>query len=95
MEKSDMLDSALSRIIGELDDIEGHEAMEHSMEECPNPLECEMHRPTMEKPEEMDHEINPGEMEGKPKIASIEVHKMEGPEELSPEDAEMLKKLLK
>jgi hypothetical protein len=104
MAKSDMLEMALDRIIGELDDIEGHEAMDHSLEECPDPLNCKMHEG------ELSENMTPDG--GVPAAVKIEVHKVGMPtldgkelpaegkghraeEGLSPAEAEALKKLLK
>jgi hypothetical protein len=43
MEKEEMLDKVLAMLSGDMDDIEGRGAMEHSMDECPDPLGCTMH----------------------------------------------------
>ena len=92
-----MLDAVLDRIMNELDDVEGGAAMHHSMEECPDPLSCDMHE---------SENANPlAEHEGHPVVADIEVKKMGIPsldsaedskaeDGLSPEEAEELKKLL-
>lgn len=93
-----MMDLALEKIMGELDDIEGKSSMEHSLEECPDPLNCDQHGL------ESGKALAPEE----PAAVKIEVHKMgmpsldgakedegEADEGLSPEEAEQLKKLLK
>ena len=98
-----MMDSALAKIMGELDDVEGSSAMSHSMDECPDPLTCGQH----------DDEAGESLAGEKPAV-SIEIHKLGMPsldggkadepslddkgeegQSLSPEDAEILKKLLK
>ena len=99
--KTELLDMALEKLMGDMDELEGKGAMAHSLEECPDPLNCTMH--DMEE----SHKLMPED--GKPAV-SIEVHKMGMPtldgekaegdgekaeEGLSPEEAEELKKLLK
>ena len=102
MDKEKMIDMALEKIMEDMDGIEGHSAMEHSLEECKDPLTCEQHSG------ELGHHLTPDG--GEPAAVKIEVHKlgiptMDGdklPEEgehaeegLSPAEAEALKKLLK
>ena len=99
MEKSAMLDKALELVMGDLDDMEGSSAMSHSMDECPDPLTCGQH----------DSDLGDG-LSKEPAAVSIEVHKGlpsldgekapslddkgEDGEDMSPEDAEILRKLL-
>lgn len=103
MDKEKMIDMALEKIMEDMDGLEGHSAMEHSLEDCKDPLTCEQHSG------ELGHHLTP---DGGEPAVKIEVHKigmptMDGdklPEEgedkkaeegLSPEEAEQLKKLLK
>ncbi len=110
MNKSDLMDVALEKLMGDMDDLEGSSAMSHSAEDCPDPLGCKMHD------DELGENLNPANAEkmGAP-VVSIEVKKMgdglpsmegakdepslddkgEHGEGLSDEDAEILKKLLK
>lgn len=100
-----MLDMALEKLMGDMDDLEGSSAMSHSQEECPDPLTCSAHD------SELGDSLAPGDKEP---AVSIEVHKLGIPtldgakaeepslddkgehgEELSAEDAEILKKLLR
>jgi hypothetical protein len=43
MENKDLFDSALSKLMDDMDDMEGSSAMSHSMDECPDPLICPQH----------------------------------------------------
>ena len=96
MDKASMLDAALDKILGELDDVEGKGAMSHSMDECPDPFNCKEH--------ESDSGSTMTPDGGEPSI-KIEISKMrlpsmegkEGPAEdgLSSDEQEELKKLLK
>lgn len=108
MNKSDLMEMALERLVGDMDDLEGDSAMAHSQDECPDPLSCTM------------HESEAGDaLSGKPSGVEIEVKKIgaglpsmkgtpseppaeeaaehEGAAEdgLSAEEAEELRKLLK
>lgn len=98
--KSDMMDEALERLAGDMDAMEGRDAMKHPMEECPDPMTCTQH----------DDELGEGIAEDKPVGVAIEVkpipgmpsmegEKSEGEgsaeEGLSPEDVEELRKLVK
>ena len=106
MDKEKLMDMALEKIIGELDDVEGRGAMAHSLEECPDPLNCNMHDG------ELGDSLTPdgGVQKGEPAAVKIEVSKLglptmdgeknPGDEEkaedgLSPEEAEQLRKLLR
>jgi hypothetical protein len=104
MEKSAMIEAALSKLMDDMDGMEGDAAMQHDMSECPDPMGCTMHD------SELGQSLTPNP---KPDLA-IEI---KGPEEsgdsllgksmeegspaegaegkLSPEEAEVLKKLLK
>ena len=100
MEKDKMIEAALDRITSELDDVEGHSAMEHSLEECPDPLNCDQHGL------EAGKNLTP---DGGGPSVKIEVHKLGMPsldgakekeegkseEGLSEDEAEQLRKLLK
>ena len=99
MDKSSLIDAALAKLGDDMDDMEGSSAMSHGLDECPDPANCKMH----------DDEL--GESLGKPDVLSIEIHgkpaelapgdmpslddKGEKGEGLSPEDAEVLRKLLR
>jgi hypothetical protein len=101
-QKEDLLDMALEKIMGELDDIEGKSSMEHSLEDCPDPFNCEQHSG------ELGKSLTPDG--GEPAAVKIEVHKVGVPsldgkpipedgkkaeEGLSSDEAETLRKLLK
>lgn len=101
MKKAALFDRALDRLLGDMDDIEGREVMEHSADECPDPLGCTQH--------EIEHSDNLS-TEGDPAVVKVEVKKARMPsldgateesEEaseaagLTPEEAEELRKLLK
>lgn len=43
MDKSGLIDAALEKLMGDMDDMEGSGAMSHSLDECPDPLGCTMH----------------------------------------------------
>jgi hypothetical protein len=100
MDKTALLDMALEKLMGDMDDLEGASAMSHSAEECPDPLSCKAHD------SELGENLTPGEKS--PAAVEIEVHKgglpsMDGEKSedskaedgLSPEEAEELRKLLK
>lgn len=98
-----MFDKALEMLMGDMDDMEGSSAMSHSAEECPDPLGCTDH--------DMEHgkDLTPdgGGPSVKIEVSKMGIPSMDGKkepslddkgengEELSPEDAEILKKLLK
>ena len=97
-EKSSLFEMALDRLLEDMDSTEGKAATAHSLEDCPSPLTCTQHDDeTMER-------LAP---EPKPSL-EVEVHKEMAPgdvpalddkgekgEGLSPEDAEILKKILR
>ena len=100
MDKEKMIDMALEKIMEDMDGLEGHSAMEHSLEECKDPLTCEQHSG------ELGHHMTPDG--GEPAAVKIEVHKLGMPsldgakegegkaeEGLSADEAEQLRKLLK
>ncbi len=105
MEKTDLLDKALEMIMGDLDDMEGSEAMKHSPEECPDPLTCSAHDGAL------GSALAPGDKEpavkievSKMGIPSMDGEKEEEPsiddkgehgESLDEEDIDALKKLLR
>lgn len=97
MDKVKLFDAALDQLMGDMDDMEGHSAMAHSVEDCPDPFNCEEHDG------ELGKDLTP---DGGEPIVKVEVHKagmptLDGAKEgkaeegLSPEEAEELKKLLK
>lgn len=109
MNKNALMDVALEKLMGDMDDLEGSSAMSHSAEECPDPLGCKMHD------SEMGDNLSG---DGKPKdgaaLLSIEVKKpgdglpsmegakqdaaekeVEGADGLSAEEAAELFELLK
>lgn len=96
MDKNAMLEMALDKIMGDLDDVEGKGAMAHGMDECPDPLNCKMH--------EGNSSDNLTPDGGMPSI-KIELSKMHMPtmdgksaedaDGLSDAESEELKKLLK
>ena len=98
MEKSEMMDAALDKILSELDDVEGNAAMSHSQDECPDPLNCKMHEAEASEPlEKLGPNDAPGitleiKKEGMPSLGGEDES---GSDSLSPEESEMLKKLLK
>ena len=94
----DLIDVALSKILDDMDDMEGKGAMEHSLEECENPMECNQHGTDAEDG------LNPGDSEHKP-VLEVTIEKHGSPtmtgsgesgaeESLSPDEKEMLKKML-
>lgn len=100
MNKDKFIEFALDKIMHELDEIEGEGAMSHDLDDCPNPLVCDMH----------NSDLSDSMSQEKPAAIKIEVKKMgmpslDGEEEgdkeeslgegLSLEEAEELKKLLK
>ena len=64
MDKAKMMDMALEKIMGELDEVEGHSAMEHSLEDCPDPFTCEQHSGELGK-----------NLAPEPAAVKIEIHK--------------------
>ncbi|MDE2099558.1 MAG: hypothetical protein KGL39_20060 [Patescibacteria group bacterium] len=90
MDHESIIDRALAMLGNDMDDIEGKASMAHSMEDCPDPLNCAMH----------DDESGES-LSGLDKPAvTIEVHKDTGPigemgDGLKEDEAEMLKKLLR
>lgn len=100
MDKSALLDIALEKLMGDMDDLEGSGAMSHSAEDCPDPLGCDQH--------EAEHSANMTHDDGNPSLTikvghglppSLEDSKegeiRPGAEEgLSEEEAAELKKLL-
>lgn len=96
MDKNAMLEMALDKIMGDLDDVEGKSAMAHEMDECPDPLNCKMHEGSS------SDNLTP---EGGMPAIKIEVSKMKMPsmdgksaedmDGLSDDESEELKKLLK
>lgn len=95
MDHRDMLEAALDKMMGDLDDIEGKGAVKHSLSECPNPEECDQHSDEMPKMDDGGEEM-PDKKDGHSAlpIMSVSVEKMKPKSELGPEDIEMLKKLL-
>ena len=101
MQKEDLLDMALEKIMGEMDDVEGHSAMEHSLEDCPDPLNCDQHgleagKNLTPEPSAIKIEIH------KPGMPTLDGEKLseegegtKSDEGLSPAEAEELRKLLK
>lgn len=108
MNKSELMEMALEKLVGDMDDLEGSAAMEHSPEECPDPLGCKMH--DAEAGDSLSSEANPGDKPGLPSMKGTP-SKGDGDEGedlgddlpgepeaeggLSEEEAELLKKLLK
>lgn len=72
MNKSALMDIALEKLAGDMDDLEGSAAMSHSAEDCPDPLGCKMHD------SELGENLSPAaaeKMDGKPMV-EIEIKKM-------------------
>lgn len=96
MDKSALMDMVLDKIMGELDDVEGSSAMAHSAEECPDPLTCSQHDGELGEhltpAEGPDGEIEKG---GLPSMDGAKAEDADPAGELSPEEAEELRKLLK
>jgi hypothetical protein len=105
MNKSALMDVALEKLMGDMDDLEGSSAMSHSSEDCPDPLGCKMHD------SEHGDNLSPAEVEGKP-LLEIKVKgeglpsmqgakedaaekEVEGADGLSADEAEELFELLK
>lgn len=101
MHKAEMFDKALDMLMGDMDDMEGKSALSHSMEDCPNPLECDQHDGEEGKDLTPDHDSRSLEikvsglptLEGKQEGKEGAMNRAE--EGLSTEEAEQLKKLLK
>lgn len=109
MNKSDLMEMALEKLVGDMDELEGKSSMEHSVEDCPDPLGCTMHEG--ESGDALSGDGNGGveieikkigsglpSMKGTPgESAAEEMAEHEGAAEdgLSPEEAEALRKLLK
>ena len=100
MKDSEMMDAALERLINDMDDMEGKSAMSHSLEECPDPLNCTQHDEDMKenlvgdkgKPAaDLTIVVGDGMM---PKLGSREKEGEGESEGLSSDEAEVLKKLL-
>jgi hypothetical protein len=97
MDKEKLIDMALEAISSDMDDLEGKSALEHSLEECPDPLTCDMHKGELsdnlskdEKPDGIEVEVH------KIGMPSLEGEKFGKAEDgLSPEEADELKKLIK
>ena len=97
-EGSSLFEAALDRLLGDMDDTEGKSATAHSVEECPDPLNCTAHD---------SESMGDLAQSGKPSL-EIEVHKAMAPgdvepslgdkgeegEGLSEEDKNILKKIL-
>jgi hypothetical protein len=108
MDKSALMEMALEKLVGDMDDLEGSAAMSHSAEDCPDPLGCKEH-----DSEHADNLSGEGKPEGGVEVEikkiggmpSMEGAKAEDEEEgaehepkaegLSDEEAEELRKLLK
>ena len=95
MEKEELLDKVLAMLSGDMDDMEGSEAMKHSQEDCPDPLGCTMHDSELgdsltglDKPDGLKLEVS--------KVGLAPGASEEGEKGgLSPEEADALRKLLR
>ena len=105
MDKSAMFDKALELLAGDMDDMEGSAATAHSMDECPDPLGCTQHEGEQAKNLTPDggapsvkieiSKAGPG-LPSTQGLSAVDGEAHEGSsEELSPEESEMLKKLLR
>ncbi len=101
MKKSDLMEMALEKLVGDMDDLEGSASMAHESDECPDPLTCTMH--DSESADNLSGEDNGG-VEGAIKKLGAGIPSMEGDKEesespaeegMSAEDIEALRKLLK
>lgn len=100
-DKMSLIDKALDMISSDMDGMEGHSAMSHSIEDCPDPMNCSMHD------SELGDNVAPEQEPGSPGAVEVTVHKMGMPsmegksasdeedDHLTPEDVEVLKKILK
>jgi hypothetical protein len=103
MNKSELMEMALEKLVGDMDDLEGSGAMAHSTEDCPDPLGCTMHE--AEAGDSLSSDAKPGDKPGLPSMKGTPskgdgeevVEEAEGAAEdgLSAEEAEELRKLLK
>ena len=100
MNKSELMEMALERLIGDMDDLEGADAMAHGVDECPDPLGCTMHE--SESGDSLSSDAKPGDKPGLPSMKGTpskgdgeEVAEGAAEDGLSAEDAEELRKLLK
>ena len=99
MKDDDMIDRALALLSGDMDDLEGSGAMQHTLDECPDPLGCKMHEDEKADPLSTLDEPSVTVTIGKG-LPTLGVPGDKGEDEkaedgLSPEDAEELRKLLK
>jgi len=93
VDEKDMIDMALSKLGGEMEDMEGKSAMTHEEEHCLDPMACDEHNPlSMDR---VDTDGRQGNQDG-PDAGGveIEVSKIE-PQggEMSDEDEEEMRKL--
>lgn len=99
MNKSDLMEMALEKLVGDMDDLEGAAAMAHDVEECPDPLSCTMHE--SESGEALSSDAKPGDKPGLPSMKGTpskgDGDGAESPAEdgLSDEEKEALRNLLK
>lgn len=102
MNKSELMEMALEKLVGDMDDLEGTASMAHSTDECPDPLGCTMHE--AESGDALSSDAKPGDKPGLPSMKGTpskgDDEAPEDPESpaesgLSEEEAEALRKLLK
>lgn len=90
------IEKALAMLSGDMDSLEGKSAMAHSLDDCPDPLGCDMHESENAEPladKGLTIEIKGA---GMPTLDGAKAPESEGMGEgLSDEEAEALKKLLK
>jgi hypothetical protein len=98
MDKQSMMDMALEKILNEIEDVEGKDAITHAPEHCLDPMSCAEHSDMGVKDmDDMDNNMDESVM-GKPAAIEISVEKqspmMMKESELSDEEKDALAKLL-
>lgn len=94
MDEKDMIDMALSKLGGEMEDMEGKSAMTHEEEHCLDPMACDEHSPfsSMDHVDTAGHEGNQDGPDANG--VEIEVSKIEpAGGDMSPEEEEEMRKL--
>lgn len=97
---ADLIDAALEKLIGDMDDLEGSAATAHDVDSCPDPLTCKAH--DGELGENLSQGGDGVEVEvkkigkGVPSLDGAAAEAEAGADEgLSPAEVEDLRKLLK
>jgi len=102
MDDKDFMDKALTMLSDHLGSMEGSRELPHEMEDCPDPLGCDEHSDMGMESHLLSDKGPLGDSMEEPKGVVIEVEKHEPMEmsgsmdkdEMSPEEEEILRKLL-